>query len=111
MPSLPKLAAMALLLTVTQLHAQSLKMPMEKPAAAATSVPFVKAEVRKVDEAKGTVILKHEEIPNLSMSAMTMAFDVADKKMLRDLKAGDKVRFQVDSVKGQLMVTRLERSQ
>lgn len=44
------------------------------------------------------------------MSAMTMAFDVADKKMLKGIKAGDKVRVRVDSVKGKLMVTKLERS-
>lgn len=110
MRSLLKLVAASLLLAVAQLHAQGMNMPMDQPAAKAAAVPFVKAEVRKVDEAKGTVILKHEEIPNLSMSAMTMAFGVTDKKMLKGLQAGDKVRFQVDSVKGKLMVTKLERS-
>lgn len=32
------------------------------------------------------------------------------KKMLKGIKAGDKVRVRVDSVKGKLMVTKLERS-
>jgi Cu(I)/Ag(I) efflux system membrane protein CusA/SilA len=110
MRSLPKLAAIALVLGAAQLQAQGMNMAMDKPAAAATSLPFVKAEVRKVDAARGMVTLKHEDIPNLGMSAMTMAFEVADKKMLKGIKAGDKVRFQIDSVKGKPLVIELERS-
>lgn len=88
----------------------SVTMPMEKPAARATSVPFVKAEVSSVDPAKGTVTLNHEDIPNMKMPAMSMAFNVVNKKMLRGIKAGDKVRFKLESVKGQALVTKLERS-
>lgn len=118
MRSLPKLAAVAVLFAAAQLHAQGMNMPMDKPAAnmpmekpaKAASVPFVKAEVDDVDAAKGTVTLTHEDIPNMKMPAMTMAFNVADKKMLKGIKAGDKVRFKLESVKGQALVTKLERS-
>ena len=109
MRSLPKLAGVAVMFAAAQLHAQGMNMPMEKPAKAA-SVPFVKAEVDDVDAAKGTVILTHEDVPNMKMPAMTMAFNVADKKMLKGIKAGDKVRFKVEAVKGQALVTQLERS-
>lgn len=94
-------------------HAQGVSMPMtDKPVAASTKsgLPFVDAEVRKVDEKKGQVTLKHGDIPNLSMPPMTMAFDVADKKMLKGIKAGDKVRFQVDMISSKATVTALEKT-
>lgn len=103
-------APLALMLAAAQLHAQGMNMPRERHSAAATPAPLVKAEVRSIDPLKRTVTLNHEDIPNVGMSAMTMAFDVADKKMLKGIKAGDKVRVRVDSVKGKLMVTKLERS-
>ena len=118
MRSLPKLTALAVVFAAAQLHAQGMNMPMDKPAAnmpmekpaQAASVPFVKAEVSSVDTAKGMVTLNHEDIPNMNMPSMTMAFNVADKKMLKGIKAGDKVRFKLESVKGQALVTKLERS-
>jgi len=72
-------------------------------------MPLVEGEVRALDLAKGVVVLKHGDIPNLAMPAMTMGFDVADKKMLDGLKVGDKVRFQAEMVKGQATVTELKR--
>ena len=118
MRSLPKFTALAVMFAAAQVHAQGMNMPMDKPAAnmsmqkpaKAASVPFVKAEVTSVDTAKGTVTLNHEDIPNMNMSAMTMAFNVASKKMLKGIKAGDKVRFKVETVKGKTLVTKLERS-
>jgi Cu/Ag efflux protein CusF len=102
----------ALLLATSQLHAQGMNMPMDsKPQAKATASapPFVNAEVVKVDAAKGSVTLKHDEVPNLKMPGMTMAFAVADKKMLKGVQANDKVRVQFDTVKGKTLVTKLER--
>lgn len=58
-------------------------MPM-KPAASASAstMPLVDGEVRKVDIQKNLVVLRHGDIPNLAMPAMTMGFEVSDKKML-----------------------------
>jgi Cu/Ag efflux protein CusF len=44
----------------------------------------------------------------MKMPAMTMAFGVADRKMLDNVKAGDKVRFHVEMLKGAPTVTRIE---
>ena len=115
---LPKLTALAVMFAAAQLHAQGMNMPMDKPAAnmpmekpaKAAPVPFVKAQVSSVDTAKGTVTLNHEDIPNMKMPAMTMAFNVANKKMLKGIKTGDKVRFKLEPVKGKPLVTKLERS-
>ena len=54
------------------------------------------------------VTLKHGEITNMGMPAMTMAFNVSDKKMLGNVKAGDKVRFRVEMLKNAPTVTRIE---
>jgi Cu/Ag efflux protein CusF len=108
-------AALPLLLAgcETQGPSQGMNMPMQRmPAvnAAHAAPPFVNAEVKAVDMASGQVILAHEDIPNLNMSAMTMPFEVTDKEMLRGVKAGDKIRAQFDMVNGRMVMTRLEHS-
>lgn len=64
-------------------------------------------EVRKIDAAQGKLTLKHGEIKNLDMPAMTMVFNVKDKAMLAPLKTGDKVKFKVISDNGKLVVTQI----
>jgi len=77
-------------------------------ASPATTSAWVDGEVRKVDKSAGKVTIKHGPLPNLGMGAMTMVFRVADPTMLDKLKAGDKIRFQAESVKGALTVTKIE---
>jgi Cu/Ag efflux protein CusF len=83
----------------------SMKMPAPSQQAAGM---LTDAVVRKVDAASGVIVLKHGDIPNLAMPGMTMGFDVADKKMLDQVKAGDKVRFHVEVMKGRPTVTYME---
>ena len=102
------------LVAAAGVQAQGMTMPMAATRAAATSaprstMPLVDAEVRKVDAAKGLIVLKHGDIPNLAMPGMTMGFDVADKKMLKGIKVGDKVRFQAEMLGGKATVTELKR--
>ena len=78
-------------------------------AAGFVSAQSVDAEVRKVDAAQGKLTLKHGEIKNLDMPPMTMVFRVADKAMLDGLKAGDKIKVDVDKIDGQYTVTKLAR--
>ena len=83
---------------------------LQKDAQATQSASdsMVEGEVRKVDKSAGKVTIKHAPLPNLGMGAMTMVFRVADPAMLDKLKAGDKIRFQADTVKGALTVTKIE---
>jgi Cu(I)/Ag(I) efflux system membrane protein CusA/SilA len=83
----------------------SMKMPAAGQQAGAMMTDAV---VQKIDPVGGVIVLKHGDIPNLAMPAMTMGFDVADKKMLTQVKAGDKVRFHVEVVKGKPTVTHIE---
>jgi Cu(I)/Ag(I) efflux system membrane protein CusA/SilA len=64
--------------------------------------------IQNLDKSRGVVTLKHGEITNMGMPAMTMAFNVADKKMLDNLKAGDNVRFRVENVNGAPTVIRID---
>jgi Cu(I)/Ag(I) efflux system protein CusF len=62
-------------------------------------------EVRKIDKAQSKITLKHGEIKNLEMPAMTMVFRVKDAAMLDKVQTGDRVRFQAEKVDGQYTVT------
>jgi Cu/Ag efflux protein CusF len=86
------LAALALACTPLLVHAQAM----------------TDAEVRKVDAARGKITLKHGEIKNLDMPAMSMVFSVKDPGMLSRVQPGDKVRFTADKIKGVYTVTSLE---
>ena len=84
-------------------------MPQGRRGQATGRESLVQGEVRKVDVAKGLVVLRHGDIPNLAMPPMTMGFDVADPRMLDGLKVGDKVSFQAEMVKGNATVIELKR--
>ena len=103
------LATTVLALASAYASAQGMSMPA-KPAASAAALPFVQGEVTKVDATSGVVVLRHADIPNLSMPAMTMGYAVSDKSLLAGVKAGDKVQFQADMVKGKATVMALQRA-
>jgi len=107
--------ACALLVPAAGVNAQmSPNMAMPKPASAASSAEataMTDGVVQVVDKARGVVTLKHGDIVNMGMPAMTMSFNVADKKMLDNVKTGDKVRFRVENVSGAPTVTRIETTQ
>lgn len=85
-------------------------MPMPMPMNASAPAPNVLTDgiVQTVDTKTGVVTLKHGDITNMGMTAMTMGFAVANKKMLEGVKVGDKVRFHVEMMKGQSTVTHIE---
>jgi len=99
--------------SLAQNHDHHAAQAVTTPATAATStpasgLPMVDAEVRRVDAANGKVTLKHGDIPNLDMPPMTMVFQVRDPAQLGALKAGDKVRFTADKLKGAYTVIDLQ---
>jgi Cu(I)/Ag(I) efflux system protein CusF len=71
---------------------------------------MVKGEVVKVDKAAGKVTLKHGPIKKLDMDSMTMVFRVADPAMLKNLKAGDRIKFAADRVNGQITILKIEKA-
>ena len=80
-----------------------------KTAAPPSKAARAEGEVRAVDRAKGTVVLKHGPLEALGMPAMTMEFAVTDPKLLANVRKGDKVRFMPEQGKnGQIVVTAIE---
>ncbi len=77
-----------------------------RPAQAMTEM--VAGEVRKVDKDARKITLRHAEIKQLDMPAMTMVFQVKDPAMLDKVKAGDKVKFKAEGTGGALTVTEIE---
>lgn len=69
-------------------------------------------EVRKIDEAAGKITLKHGPIKALDMTdeSMTMVFRVQDPAMLKQVKVGDKVKFDAGRVNGQITVTKIQKA-
>lgn len=75
------------------------------------SAQSVNGEVRKIDEAAGKITLKHGPIKALEMDdGMTMVFRVQDPAMLKQVKVGDKVKFDADRVNGQITVTKMQKA-
>ena len=81
------------------------------PIVATAQSSLIVGTVTKVDAAANKITLRHGPIKKLDMDeGMTMVFAVRDPAMLKQVKAGDKVKFDADRVNGQLTVTKLRKS-
>jgi len=77
---------------------------------AAAQSEMVEGEIRKVDESAGKITIKHGPIKKFDMdSGMTMVFRASDPAMLKQVKPGDKIRFEADKVNGQFTLMRIEK--
>lgn len=84
-------------------------MPHQGADAGSPSKPATSdGTVKKVDKAAGKITISHGPLEGLGMPAMTMVFRAAEREMLEEVKAGDKVRFTADRVEGVFVVTALE---
>ena len=80
-------------------------------SATVAQAPMVNGQVTKIDEAAGKITLKHGPIKKLDMNeGMTMVFRVQDRALLKQVKVGDKVRFDADRINGQITVTKIEKA-
>jgi len=104
--TLKLIAACALVLCAAGAFSQNLETGKKPAAQAAASM--TDAEVRKVDRQNNKITLKHADIKNLDMPAMTMVFQVREPALLDNLQAGDKVRFSADKIGGAYTVLSIE---
>ena len=74
-------------------------------------LPSVHGIVKKINTASGSITLKHADIPNLEMSAMTMGFSVKDAAMLDGLAEGDHVMFQAIAEGGKVIIVSMKKDQ
>ncbi|MBB3656524.1 Cu/Ag efflux protein CusF [Rhizobium sp. BK650] len=77
-------------------------------AAGAIAQEYTRGIVEKVDAKAQKVTIKHEDLENLDMPAMTMVFRVKDAAMLGKLKAGQNIEFVADRVEGKLTVVEVK---
>lgn len=80
------------------------------PSATAKAAPLSAGLVKKIDKAAGEVVIQHGPLDSIGMPPMTMAFGVADKAWLNQLKAGDKIRFAAEMKGGNAIVSRYEKA-
>ena len=71
---------------------------------------LIDGQVTKVDQSAGKITIKHGPAKRLGMeSGMTMVYKAQDPAMLKAVKAGNKIKFDADSVNGQLTVTKIQK--
>jgi Cu/Ag efflux protein CusF len=81
------------------------------PKVTAAQSAMINGQVTKIDVSAGKITLKHGPIKKLEMEdPMTMVFRVQDPAMLKQIKVGDKVKFDADRINGQFTVTKIEKS-
>lgn len=80
-------------------------------AAVASGDAHSEGDIRKVDKAGGQRTMRHAELTNLAMAALTMAFKVKHAAMLEQVTVADKVRFAAERGGGALTVMAIETAQ
>lgn len=69
----------------------------------------VSGAVTKIDVSENKITVRHGPIKELDMESMTMVFRVKDPAMLKKVKPGDKIRFDVERINGLLTITKMVR--
>lgn len=82
-------------------------MPMAaEPQAAAGPITSM-GKITAIDAAAGTVTLDHQAIPEVKWDAMSMGFTTTDPAMLKNLKVGDMVAFDLKSAAEPSKISRI----
>lgn len=77
----------------------------------AATAEDINGEVKKIDESAGKITLKHGPAKSLGMDqGMTMVYRVKDPAMLKQVKVGDKVKFEAKNADDGLTVTKIQKS-
>ena len=80
-------------------------------ATAVAAQEAIDGEVKKIDEGAGKITLKHGPAKSLGMDeGMTMVYRVKDPAMLKQVKVGDKVKFEAENANSGIVVTKLQKA-
>jgi Cu(I)/Ag(I) efflux system protein CusF len=72
---------------------------------------LIDGQVVKVDSSANNITIKHGPIKKLDMDqGMTMVFHAQDPALLNGVKAGEKIKFDAESVNGQLTVIKIQKT-
>ena len=78
--------------------------------AQAQTTQLIEGQITKIDAAEGKLTIKHGPIKKFDMDGMTMVFRAQDPAMLKSVKTGDKVKFDLEKIKGQFTITKIEKA-
>lgn len=71
----------------------------------------INGEVKKIDEAAGKITLRHGPAKSLGMEEpMTMVYRAKDPALLKQLKVGDRVKFDAQEGDGGYTVTAIQKA-
>ena len=96
--------------TIALVFAGMLALAASVPGIAVGQSALSDGQVTKIDAKQNKITLRHGPIKNLDMDSMTMVFRVKDPAMLKEVKVGDKVKFEADRVNGQITVIKIEKA-
>lgn len=83
---------------------------MSIAAAASANMHLIKGKVTKVDSSAQKLTIRHGAIKKFDMDdGMTMVFRVKDPAMLKQVKPGDDIQFNVDRVNGAFTVMEIQK--
>ena len=72
---------------------------------------LVDGQVTRIDASAGKITIRHGPLKKFDMDdGMTMVFRVQDPAMLKQVKVGDKVKFEADKINGQFTVTKMQKA-
>jgi Cu(I)/Ag(I) efflux system protein CusF len=96
----------------TKLAAATLAFSLFASLPASAEDAMVKGEVKKIDQAAGKITLTSGPIKSLDMDDdnMTMVFRVQDPAMLKQVKVGDKVQFEVERSSAGITISKLQKA-
>ena len=72
---------------------------------------LVNGQVTKIDESAGKITMRHGPMPKFELDeGHTMVFRVQDPAIFKQVKVGDKVKFEADRVNGQFTVMKIQKA-
>jgi Cu/Ag efflux protein CusF len=96
---------------INKLAAATLALSIFASLAAIAQDAAINGEVKKIDEGAGKITLKHGPAKSLGMDeGMTMIYRVKDPAMLKQVKVGDKVKFEAENADSGIVVTKLQKA-
>ena len=72
------------------------------------TAPLARGEIVAIYPQDKKILIKHGPIPTLDMGPMTMEFEIANERMAKPPKKGDRVRFAAKQVGDDYVITRIE---
>jgi Cu(I)/Ag(I) efflux system protein CusF len=72
---------------------------------------LVNGQVTKIDESANKITMRHGPMPKFELDeGHTMVFRVQDPAIFKQVKVGDKVKFEADRVNGQFVVMKIQKA-